>query len=194
MTEEQAMAARLTAIAERLYADLVDFEDRGHTAAEVVSWLTDRLSAHVETLTQQVADARETVDAQRDGVWQAKVETLDMLVQTLVARSKAAEQQRDAAHAALRDVNSLSLRASDPRMGIHEVEVQRRRQRDGRSLYVVKSLSDVLNKSGEWEYESIPSDRDDEFIARTRFATMDEAITAGRAALAASAPQKEEKQ
>ena len=33
----------------------------------------------------------------------------------------------------------------------------------------------VLNKSGEWEYEPIPSSRDDEFLARCRFDSFDEA-------------------
>lgn len=33
-----------------------------------------------------------------------------------------------------------------------------------------------LNRDGEWEYEPQPSSRDDEFYARCRFASLDEAV------------------
>ena len=36
----------------------------------------------------------------------------------------------------------------------------------------------VLAKDGEWELEPIPSSRDDEFYARCRFDTYDEALAA----------------
>jgi hypothetical protein len=62
------------------------------------------------------------------------------------------------------------------------VKIQRARQLEGPDLWAVRYSSDCLNKSGEWEWEPMPSSRDDAFIARCRFATADEAI---RAALAA---------
>lgn len=37
------------------------------------------------------------------------------------------------------------------------------------SGWAVKSMSRVLNSAGEWEYEPIPSERDDAFKERTRF-------------------------
>jgi hypothetical protein len=46
----------------------------------------------------------------------------------------------------------------------------------GHGLYAVTSLGGkVLNKKGSWEYESSPSNRTEDFIARTRF-PRDEAI------------------
>jgi hypothetical protein len=50
------------------------------------------------------------------------------------------------------------------------------RQRDGSRLWAVRDASgSVLNKLGEWEYEPLPSSRDDEFLARCRYATPLEA-------------------
>lgn len=40
----------------------------------------------------------------------------------------------------------------------------------------------VLNKSLEWEYEPMPSSRDDEFIARTRFDSIELAVEAAQKA------------
>lgn len=44
--------------------------------------------------------------------------------------------------------------------------------------WAVKDGSNVLNKSGEWEYEPIPSSRTDTFIDRTRFDSPLEALQA----------------
>lgn len=55
------------------------------------------------------------------------------------------------------------------------VYVERRRQRDGTSLFAVTWMSRCLAKNGSWEYEPTPSDRDDAFTARCRFATIAEA-------------------
>lgn len=41
--------------------------------------------------------------------------------------------------------------------------------------YVVRQLSYCLNRDGEWEYEPQPSSRDDAFIDRCRFRSLDEA-------------------
>lgn len=74
------------------------------------------------------------------------------------------------------EVNSVSL-SKDQRTLI-EVEAQRRRQRDGSSLWAVKRLSACLNTDGQWEIEPIPSSRDDAFIARCRYRSLDEAVSA----------------
>lgn len=63
------------------------------------------------------------------------------------------------------------------------VLVQRARQVDDSYLWKVTDGASCLNKSGEWEYEPLPSSRDDDFMARCRFATADEAIEAARKAL-----------
>jgi hypothetical protein len=44
--------------------------------------------------------------------------------------------------------------------------------------WAVVSYDEVLNKSGEWEWEPQPSSRTDEFKKRTRFATTGEALNA----------------
>ncbi len=129
------------AIAARLYADLVEFEDRGHTEAEVVAWLSDRLSAHVETLTQQVAELK-ALEKQDDADWavhtaqviraeQAEQENARLTADLADANQQLevlkpggryawkskfeqAEQQRDAAHAALRGFVELLSGQTEP--------------------------------------------------------------------------------
>lgn len=60
-----------------------------------------------------------------------------------------------------------------------QITVQRARQVDGPDLWKVKrGDSHCLSKDGEWEYEPLPSSRDDGFLARCRYATVDEAIDA----------------
>lgn len=49
-----------------------------------------------------------------------------------------------------------------------------------RDTWKVICRSDVLNRENEWEYEPLPSSRDAEFLARTRFATVDEAFDHAR--------------
>jgi len=42
--------------------------------------------------------------------------------------------------------------------------------------WAVRQLSRCLNKEGEWEWEPIPSSRDDAFYTRCRFDSLDEAL------------------
>ncbi len=60
------------------------------------------------------------------------------------------------------------------------VVVSRIKQRDDRWMWFVKQahLSDgsVLNRDLEWEYNSLPSNRDNEELQRTRYTTLDEAM------------------
>ena len=60
----------------------------------------------------------------------------------------------------------------DPSMPI---TIEMCRQRDGRQLYAIRQVGACFNREGEWEYEPIPSERDDGFIARCRFETWDDA-------------------
>jgi BioD-like phosphotransacetylase family protein len=85
--DTQAIAARLTAIAKRL--DLLN--QFGHTRDEIDLLF---LLAHVETLTQQVAELTEEL---------AGRPVLVTEWQKLTHRAVEAEQQRDAAIAAMKD-------------------------------------------------------------------------------------------
>jgi hypothetical protein len=66
-----------------------------------------------------------------------------------------------------------------------QTTIQRARQIGGGDLWKVIRGSECLNHAGEWEYEPLPSSRDEEYLARCRFATADEAIAAVTAAQAA---------
>lgn len=46
---------------------------------------------------------------------------------------------------------------------------------DKPSAWAIRELEMVLAKDGEWEYEPSPSERNEEFITRTRFPTAEEA-------------------
>lgn len=71
--------------------------------------------------------------------------------------------------------------------GLEGFGVDRYRKDDGSGItiewrgldkWAVCNGGNVLNKSGEWEYEPLPSSRDDAFMERTRFKSPDEAILA----------------
>lgn len=80
-------------------------------------------------------------------------------------------------------VNSFSI--EDPSTPLLTT-IQRARQVDGADLWKVKrGDSHCLNKDGEWEYEPLPSSRDDDFLTRCRYSTADEAIDAALKAKAA---------
>lgn len=53
-------------------------------------------------------------------------------------------------------------------------------QRDGGTKWKVSRNGEVLATDGEWEYEPLPSSRDDEFLARTRYETFNAAIDAAK--------------
>lgn len=68
------------------------------------------------------------------------------------------------------------------------VQIVVRKQRDGTKLWaVVNEAGDVLNKQGQWEWEPLPNSRDDDFMARCRFASPLEARDAYMRKLAAAA-------
>lgn len=58
------------------------------------------------------------------------------------------------------------------------IMIDRMRQMDGSIKYAVRQSGACLSRSGEWEYEPIPSSRDDEFFARCRFETWEDAAKA----------------
>lgn len=63
-----------------------------------------------------------------------------------------------------------------------EIKVELAKQQDGSELWAVRRFGTVLNKSGEWEYEPLPSSRDDAFLDRCRFESGSQAIDAAMAA------------
>lgn len=42
--------------------------------------------------------------------------------------------------------------------------------------WAIRSHGECLNNEGEWEYEPLPSNRDDEFYARCRWLTPEDAL------------------
>lgn len=87
-------------------------------------------------------------------------------------------------------VSAYSIQISDKPFA-EEITVQRMRQIDGTPLWSVKLGGNCLNKSGEWEWEPMPSSRDDEFLARCRFESPEAAIDA--AILSTASPAGEGK-
>lgn len=57
-----------------------------------------------------------------------------------------------------------------------EVNVELAVQRDGSRLWAIRYRGDVWTREGEWEWEPMPSGRDDAFLKRARW-TFDEAIS-----------------
>lgn len=55
------------------------------------------------------------------------------------------------------------------------VKVERRTDRHGFHRWAVCKYGSVLNKQSEWEFEPQPSGRTDDFLARTRFVSVQEA-------------------
>lgn len=67
----------------------------------------------------------------------------------------------------------------DPRrLGADDIHIERAKQLQGPAKWAVRRLGDCLNKNGEWEWEPNPSSRDDEFLARCRFDSPEEAFAA----------------
>ena len=63
----------------------------------------------------------------------------------------------------------------DPFAGVPMTAIHKTVTTDGRERFAIRRGRSCLNKSGQWEYEPIPSERDDAFFARCRFNTFDEA-------------------
>lgn len=62
--------------------------------------------------------------------------------------------------------------------GINPIKVECCRQIEGPDKWAIRQGGNCLNKSGEWEWEPMPSSRDDDFLARCRFDAAQEAIDA----------------
>jgi hypothetical protein len=58
------------------------------------------------------------------------------------------------------------------------VKIEECGQIEGPPLWAVRKNGNCMSKDGRWEYEPMPSSRDDEFLARCRFASAQEAYSA----------------
>ena len=56
------------------------------------------------------------------------------------------------------------------------VEIVSVKQKQGASLWAVRFGQNVLSKTGQWEWEPMPSNRNENFLSRCRFATAQEAL------------------
>jgi hypothetical protein len=52
-----------------------------------------------------------------------------------------------------------------------DVQIEAAKQRDGSTLWAVRCGSSCLNKQGQWEYEPMPSSRDNQFFERCRYSS-----------------------
>ena len=57
-----------------------------------------------------------------------------------------------------------------------ETKIEAAKQMDGTTKWAVRYRGEVLNRTGGWEWEPMPSGRDDDFLERFRFATPAEAL------------------
>lgn len=58
---------------------------------------------------------------------------------------------------------------------LEPIKIETAKQMDGSTKYAVRHMGCCLTKTGEWEYEPIPSSRDESFLERCRFDTWDNA-------------------
>jgi len=126
-----------------------------------------------ETLVSAMESLRISSEAGIEALRRLAVET---------ARANAAESalatvkaEREAMRAELQQRDELLLLATHFQFNRHISVVSR-----GLNKWAVSNGTSVLNTDGEWEWEPMPSSRDDDFIARARF-TFAEAVTRARA-------------
>lgn len=100
------------------------------------------------------------------------------------ARAALLATQRSTEPAVRGDAEALVIDAyaipTTKRLG-DEIKIQRTRQLDGSVLWKVVRAGECLNKAGDWEWEPMPSSRDDDFLTRCRFRSAQEAIDAALA-------------
>jgi hypothetical protein len=62
--------------------------------------------------------------------------------------------------------------------GTGATRVERAQQIEGPDKWAVRQGGNCLSKAGEWEWEPMPSGREDDFLERCRFDTAQDAIAA----------------
>lgn len=58
---------------------------------------------------------------------------------------------------------------------LEPIKIETAKQMDGSTKFAVRHAGACLNKSGQWEFEPMPSSRTDEFFERCRYDTWDDA-------------------
>lgn len=58
---------------------------------------------------------------------------------------------------------------------VDSIKIETAKQMDGSIKFAVRQSGACLSLEGEWEYEPIPSSRDDEFLKRCRFDSWQQA-------------------
>jgi len=65
----------------------------------------------------------------------------------------------------------------DPRqLGADDVHIELVKQLEGPPKWAIRRMGTCLNKFDKWEWEPMPSSRDDDFLARCRFDSLEEAF------------------
>ena len=88
-----------------------------------------------------------------------------------------------AAGQASKEMDAKRLKPSSYRVDDSDMRIECVAQMDGSNLWAVRKHCTVMNNCGEWEWEPMPSGRDDQFFERCRF---DDHLHAIDAALKAS--------
>lgn len=99
--------------------------------------------------------------------------------QQLEALCVAAEEGTSSSNDLLGMASVFELPGDDP---LRALRVERCAQRDGPPLWAVRRGGNCFSRGVGWEFEPMPSSRDDDFIARARYATRDEAFAAAEKA------------
>ena len=157
-------------------------------AADLIESLTKQLEGHegeradlLEYINIGARFAKEVEEAY-PGEFKTTVFTLKHAPEVIAARLKADWARVRAYHVSGDEAALNACRDDDP------IYVKWRGQQYGRGpVRWAVVLGNgypawVLNKDGEWEYEPQPSSRDDEFFARCRWESFDEALAAAKTA------------
>lgn len=131
-----------------------------------------RLHAECESLRTQLAEAQQLA---ADRLEQMNADRK----QALRWRDELAEARADAARLADAGIVVSAYRIGN---GASCIRIELAQQMFGPDLWAVRKTGNCLNSIGEWEWEPMPSSRDDEFLARCRFPSRDAAIDAAIAA------------
>lgn len=99
------------------------------------------------------------------------------------ARAIEAAARRAGGTAELGTVSEYVIEGEPRLRGMGDIRVCRCKQVGGGVKWAVRGvLGDCLNRDGEWEDEPLPSSRSDDFLARCRFDSAEEALAAARRA------------
>ena len=93
-------------------------------------------------------------------------DTLEHHPDTVAAKKRVAE------------LGAVPLPISSYRAPGGRISIDRCGQIEGPDKWAVRNGGSCLNNEGEWEWEPLPSSRDDDFLARCRFSTAAEAYAA----------------